>query len=104
MEELIAFAKALLGPEPGIALLLFILAGLALVAYWKEKAKGDKVSAERLKEAKEDTALLVDTVNEAVNTVRAFKESNESLKLSFENLTQAVRESHERPARSGEGG
>jgi len=102
MEALLDFAKSLLGPEPGIALLLFVLLALALVAFWKEKVKNDRVSDSRLKEAREDTELLVETVNEAVNTVREFKASNDALRSAFEAL---IRECHERAlAKPGEGG
>ena len=104
MEALVTFAKSILGPEPGVALLLFILLVLAVLAFWKEKVKNDKVADSRLKEAREDTELLVETVNEAVHTVREFKASNDALRSAFEAL---VRECHDRAlanSKPGSGG
>jgi len=48
----------------------------------------------------------VDTVNEAVSTVREFKGSNEALIAAFEALTDTVREGHPEPKKDGpeEGG
>lgn len=104
MEALLEIAKSILGPEPGITLLLFVCLALAVLAFWKEKLKNDQVATDRLREAREDTELLVETVNEAVNTVREFKASNDALRAAFESL---VRECHDRAVtttRPGEGG
>jgi hypothetical protein len=103
MEALIEMAKSVLGPEPGVTLLLFILLAGALAAFWREKTKNDQVAIDRLREAREDTELLVETVNEAVNTVREFKSSNDALRGAFEAL---VKECHDRSlatSKSGEG-
>lgn len=78
--------------QHGVTLFLFVCLVGALVAYSREKAKNDRVAEDRLKEARDDTELLVDTVNEAVNTVREFKASNEALTAAFEALTSAVGE------------
>jgi len=90
MDALLEFGKAIVGPEPGVKMLLLVCLALVVFAFWKEKSKNDKVSDERLKEAREDTELLVDTVNEAVNTVREFKASNDALRLAFETLVKEL--------------
>ena len=86
------FANSILGAQSGVVLLLFVCLAIVLVAYWQEKKKNDRTADARLKEAREDTELLVDTVNEAVSTVREFKASNDALRFAFETLTSAVRE------------
>jgi hypothetical protein len=102
---LFEFAKAVLGPQPGVTLFLLVCLVLALVAYNREKVKNDVVADARLKEAREDTELLVETVNEAVTTVKEFKASNEALRVAFEALASAVKEGRATtPGKSARGG
>lgn len=101
---LLELAKSILGSQPGIALLLLVCLAWAVVAYRREKIKNDKVGDDRLKEAREDTELLVETVNEAVNTVREFKASNDALKTAFEALAAAVREGRTATGKPVKGG
>lgn len=89
---LLEFARSVLGPQSGVIFFLLVCLILALVAYGREKAKNDRVACDRLKEARDDTELLVDTVNEAVSTVREFKASNDALRRAFDVLATAVRE------------
>jgi cbb3-type cytochrome oxidase subunit 3 len=101
---LLELAKDILGPQPGLVLLLLVLLLLLWLAYRREKLKNDKTMDERLKEAREDTELLVDTVNEAMNTVREFKASNEALRATFDALATAVRDGRGAKTTSGKGG
>jgi type VI protein secretion system component VasK len=101
---LLELVKSTLGSQPGITLLLLVCLVWALVAYRREKAKNDKVGDDRLREAREDTELLVETVNEAVNTVREFKASNDALKVAFEALATVVREGRATPGKPVRGG
>lgn len=89
---LLEFIQTALGSQPGVTLLLLVCLIMAMVAYGREKAKNDKVADDRLKETREDTELLVDTVNEAVNTVKEFRASNEALRAAFGSLTAALKE------------
>lgn len=100
---LLELTKTLLGSQPGVTLFLIVSLVITTIAYHREKTKNNRVADERLKEAREDTELLVDTVNEAMNTVKEFKESNEALKAAFEVVTRAVMVRQERtpPAKGG---
>jgi cbb3-type cytochrome oxidase subunit 3 len=89
-QEIVKLGQVLVGPEPGVKLLLFFLCGLAAWAYWKEKKRNEEVSKERLKEAKEDTKAMADALNEAKTTVESFKASNDALRVAFETLTRSI--------------
>jgi FtsZ-binding cell division protein ZapB len=91
MEELVKLAKSVLGQDPGISLLLFILCGLAMWAYWKEKQKSEVISEQRLEEARQDVKLITETLSEMTGSVRDFKESNDSLKAAFESLANTTK-------------
>lgn len=86
--------KSILGPEPGISLLLFVLCGLSLWAYWREKTKNDSIADERLSEAREDTRTVMEALNEANSTIKEFKISNDALCKAFESLSLAARDGH----------
>lgn len=101
MEAILELGKSLLGPEPGITLLLFLGLGLALWAYWKEKLKNEAIAADRLKEAREDTELFMEALHEATNTIGEFKASNDALKTAFEILSRSVVHA---PGKSHDGG
>ena len=95
MESLVALAKEIVGPQPGSALLLFVLCGVALWAYWKEKNKNDLIADERLVESRQDTQLVMETLSEATATIKEVKSSNEALRSAFESLTSVARNNHE---------
>ncbi len=90
MTELLELAKAIAGDEPGIKLLLLILAGTSIWAYWQEKKKREKVAEERLAEAREDTEQIMGALTEAHSTIKDFKASNDALKYAFESLEKTV--------------
>jgi len=90
MEALVDLGVSLLGPEPGVTLFMFIALGLSLWAYWKEKGKNETVANERLNRAREDTELFMAALNEANNTIREFKASNDALRRAFEVLSHSM--------------
>lgn len=90
MTELLELAKAIVVDESGIKLLLLMLAGVSIWAYWREKKKGEAVAEERLIEAREDTEQIMGALAEAHNTIKDFKASNDALKYAFESLEKAV--------------
>jgi hypothetical protein len=90
MDVILEMVRALSSPDSGVKVLLLICAVLSLIAYWREKARNERVSADRLREAREDTELLVETVNEAVGVVKEFKASNEALRVAFDALAVMV--------------
>jgi hypothetical protein len=101
MTLLLEAAKALTSPDLGVKVLLFLCLVLSLIAYWKEKNHNERVAADRLREAREDTELLVETVNEAVGVVKEFKASNEALRRAFDALAEMLRNSSSRADKGG---
>lgn len=93
MLELVEAGKAILGDAPGTTLLVFVLAGIAVWAYWHEKKRNEDLQKERLKEAREDTELFVNALNEATYAFKEFKSTNEALKIGFETLARSVSQS-----------
>lgn len=92
MQTFIEISQALVGADPGLKLILMIALVFSVVAFWREKSRNERTASERLKESRADTELLVETVNEAVHTVREFKASNEALREAFNRLSVSVRE------------
>ena len=78
MLDLIEAGKAIFGEGAGATLLIFLLAGMAVWAYWHEKKKNDEIQKERLKEAREDTELFVNALNEATYAFKESKSTNEA--------------------------
>lgn len=76
-------------PLKGIIVLLVLLLGLALWAYWQERKRNNAIQNERVVEAREDTALMATALNEASSAVREFKGSNDSLRLAFETFVRS---------------
>lgn len=99
--SVLEFAVVILGPQPGVTVFLLVCLTLALLAYNRERTKRDQASDARLKDAREDTELLVETVHEAVNTVKELKLSNDALKIAFEALTSTIRERSSANAQQG---
>lgn len=95
MEELIKTATAVVGPQPGMAMLLFILCGLVLWAYWKEKTKNDQVADERIKETRKDVETVTEALREVTVTVKDFKASLEAVKGVIDSLAGAAKQGHE---------
>ena len=95
MDELLKMAKGVLGPDPGISLLLFVLCGLCMWAYWQEKQKNDEIADTRLDDARQDTKLVLEALNDATLAVKEFKESNSALQLTLEKLATAAKQGHD---------
>lgn len=90
MLDLIEAGKSIFGEGAGASLLTFLLAGMAVWAYWQEKKKNDELQKERLKEAREDTELFVNALNEATYAFKEFKGTNDALKIGFETLARTI--------------
>ena len=89
MDALVGLGRLILGEDAqGVVLLLFVALGGALWAYWQEKKKNEKIAEQRLKEAREDIVLFVDTLKEATYTIKEFKTSNDALKIGFETIAR----------------
>lgn len=71
-------------PTTGVILLLVVLLGLAVWAYWQERQRNNKIQDERIAEAKEDTELVLSTLHDATQAVQEFTGSNEALRTAFE--------------------
>lgn len=91
MGELLEIAKAVASGPNGVVLVLVLLLGLALWAYWQERKENRRLQDERLKEAREDTELMTQALAEATHTVNDFKASNEALRIAFETFTRTSR-------------
>jgi predicted negative regulator of RcsB-dependent stress response len=90
MDKFWQIAVDLMGTNPGVTSLLFILCGILSWAYWQEKKKNEDVATERLDEVREDTKEMMSALHEATTTIREFKSSNEALRHAFETLTRSV--------------
>ena len=67
----------LLGAEPGVALLLFFLLGVAIWAYWRERRVNNEIQEERLADAREDVKMMTEALMEAKNATEGFKNTLE---------------------------
>lgn len=107
MQTLFEIGKALVGEDPGIKLLLIVSLIVGWAAFWREKARNERMAADRLRESRADTELLVETVNEAVHTVKDYKVSNDALKEAVYRIATIVKELRDdilkRPPTSGGG-
>lgn len=90
MNELIGFAKAMLGPEPGITIFLFVGLGLALWAYWMEKKKNEVLNQERVTEVREDTKMVISALSEANSATMAYKDQMGALTDIIRDLKQIM--------------
>jgi hypothetical protein len=90
MMGLVELGKEILGPQPGATLLLFVIAGISMWSYWREKKRNETLMEERLEETRADTELYASTLNEAVSAVKEFKAANEALKIAFEALANSI--------------
>jgi cbb3-type cytochrome oxidase subunit 3 len=79
MRELADIARALLGPEPGITLLLFFMCGLLVWVYWREKKKNEDIQEERLQEAREDTKEMTEALVNATKAQEGFKKTLDAI-------------------------
>lgn len=77
MFEIVNIGKALLGAEPGMALLLFFLCGVTVWAYWRERKRNNEIQEERLAEAREDIRIMTESLIEAKNATEGFKNTLE---------------------------
>jgi len=75
MLDLVGIGKALLGAEPGTALLLFFLSGVAVWAYWRERKRNNEIQEERLADAREDIRSMTEALMEAKNATTGFKDT-----------------------------
>jgi hypothetical protein len=73
---------------PGLVILLTTLLGIALWAYWRERRQNQKVSDQRLTEARQDTEAMTSALHEATHAVETFRASNEALKHAIELMLQ----------------
>lgn len=91
MSTLLDIAKAIASePRNGIIVLLAVLLGVALWAFWQERKRINKIQDERVVEAREDTELMTNALNEATQAAIEFKTSNDALRLAFDALTRAI--------------
>jgi len=90
MDSLIELAAeiAKTSSTPGLVLVLTILLGLALWAYWQERRTNTQVAEQRLTEARADTEAMTSALHEATHAVEAFRASNEALKHAIELMLQ----------------
>ena len=77
MFEIVKIGKALLGAEPGMALLLFFLCGATAWAYWRERKRNNEIQEERLADAREDVRMMTEALMEAKNATEGFKNTLE---------------------------
>lgn len=91
MSILFDILKAIvLEPRNGIIVLLAVLLCVALWAFWQERKRNNEIQDERVVEAREDTALMTNALNEATQAAIEFKDSNDALRLAFDALTRAI--------------
>ncbi len=91
MGQLIKFGESIANnPQTGITMLLVVLLGVTIWAYWQEKKEVRRIQEDRLREAREDTKSMADTLNSASTTVAEFKASNDALRIAFEVLTRST--------------
>ena len=90
LDLIVKLAESIVGPKPGVELLLLASCGILGWAYWQEKKKNVAINQERLEEMKETTQALTEALVESTNTIEKFSTSNEALKKAFEVLTHAV--------------
>lgn len=90
MGELFEFAVEIAkgSSTPGLVILLVLLLGLALWAYWQERRQNQQVADQRLTEARQDTEAMTSALHEATHAVEAFRASNEALKHAIELMLQ----------------
>jgi hypothetical protein len=84
MRELVEVAKAVLGKDPGAALLLFVLVGILAWVCWKQQQKIDAIRAEQLKDSREDAKEMTGAVIEAKNTMQGFKATLDAIATSLQ--------------------
>lgn len=90
MNALLDIGKAIASePVTGIVVLLVVLLGVALWAYWQKSKQVDRLQEERIAEAREDTELMTNALNEATHAASEVKASNDALRLAFEVFTRA---------------
>ncbi len=93
MSELFKFATSLADDgRNGLIAVLAVLLGLSLWVGWQLYKENRRIQAERLKEVREDTKLIGDTLNEVTVAVHEFKNSNDSLRIAFETLIRTWRQ------------
>ena len=91
MDALLDIAKAVASePLTGIILLLVVLLGVAVWAFWQERKRNNRIQEERVVEAREDTELMTNALNEAAQAAIEFKASNDALRMAFDALTRAI--------------
>lgn len=84
------FGGSVANNPQGIIMLLVVLLGVTAWAYWQEKKEVRRIQEDRLREAREDTKSMADTLNAASTTVAEFKASNDALRIAFETLTRST--------------
>lgn len=86
MGDLLKFAIEIAkgSSTPGLVVLLVLLLGMALWAYWQERRQNQRVADARLTEARQDTEAMTSALHEATHAVESFKASNEALKSAIE--------------------
>lgn len=90
MGALLDIAKAIAtDPLKGLIIMLAVLAGGFAWAYWQERKRNNQIQEERVAEAREDTELMTNALNEAAQAAHEVKASNDALRLAFEVFTRA---------------
>ncbi len=92
MGALVDIAKAIASDHPmtGIVILLVVLLAAAVWAFWQERKRNNRIQEERVAEAREDTELITNALNEASQAAHEVKNSNDALRLAVETLARAL--------------
>ena len=96
MGQLLEIGRTIVSdPLKGLVVLLVLLFGGTLWAYWQERKRNNEIQEERLieaetrvAEAREDTKLMTTALDEASSAVANFKNSNDALRLAFETFVR----------------
>lgn len=86
LDSIVKLAKEIVGPEPGFALAMAVLAGLFAYAYWDEKKQKEALQKERheemkaqLEDAKEETKEMTEAVINGQKAIEGFSKSLEAI-------------------------
>ncbi len=91
MGALVEIAKAIASdPMTGLVVLLFVLFAGSVWVIWQLLKRIARIQEERVAEAREDTELITNALNEASQAAHEVKNSNDAIRLAVETLARAL--------------
>ncbi len=90
-KALLEIAQALAtDPRNGIIVLLAMLLGVSIWAFWQERKRNNRIQDERVIDAQESVKLMTNALNHATQAAGENKTSNDALRQAFDTLIKAI--------------